>query len=327
MSAGGTEVVLAVDLGGTSMKGAVVSVEGAPLGRCDTETGADGPDNLARLLDLFETLRTRARAAGLRPVGAGVVTPGVVDRGRGIVTFASNLRWSDVALGDQVRRRLALPVEIDHDVRSAGLAEGLVGCAQGIDQFVHVPVGTGVAAALVSRGSAFSGSGGAAGELGHVPVHPAGDWCVCGQRGCLEAYASGAGIARRYAARSGGIRIDAAEVAARIARDPVAAQVWREAVEALALGLVTTTLMVDPTLIVIGGGVSRSGETLLGPLREAVTERLAWRAPPVIRASRLGASAGRIGAAMVAMSAAGRSAARWDEHVVRAWVDGTVVRG
>ncbi|QNE35665.1 ROK family protein [Leifsonia shinshuensis] len=292
-------VALAVDLGGTAMKGAVVAEGGAVVAELTRPT--PGSDILDALVTLFHDLRGIAGDAEV--VGAGVATPGMLDEQHGIVHYASNLDWRDVPLLDILQRELRLPVAVGHDVRAAGLAERTFGAAQGSDDFVLVPIGTGVAAALVTAGGTITGATGAAGEFGHIPVIPGGEPCTCGQRGCLEVYMSGAGVARRYR-EAGGSPLSTRRIVARLGSDPLADRVWGEAVAVLAQGLTILTLLLDPKVIVLGGGVSHAGDALFGPLEHAVSAGLAWRERPEIVRSGLGGDAGRVGAGLLAFTAA-----------------------
>lgn len=294
-------VVVAVDLGGTAMKGAVVTEDGRPVAEATRATPPDGI--LEALIALLAELRDAALADGLDVVGAGVATPGMLDETRGFVHYASNLGWRDVPLLDIVRDRLGLPVAVGHDVRAAGLAERTSGAAQGEDDVVLVPIGTGVAAALVSAGGTITGATGAAGEFGHIPVVPGGEPCTCGQRGCLEVYMSGAGVARRYRA-AGGEALSTRAIVARLGADPLADRIWSEAVAVLAQGLDILTLLLDPGVIVLGGGVSHAGAALFEPLGERMSAGLAWRERPRVVRSAFGGDAGRAGAALLAFGAA-----------------------
>lgn len=297
------QVVLAVDLGGSSMKGALVTEHGETL---VTETRLTPEiDIVEALIELLHSLEATASVHGLQVIAAGVVTPGIVDEQAGVVRYASNLGWKDLPLLHLLRARLDMPVAIGHDVRAAGLAEQLLGAARGADDFVLIPIGTGVAAALVSAGGTLTGATGAAGEFGHIPVVPGGELCTCGQRGCLEVYVSGAGLARRYLAR-GGEALSSKQIVARLGIDPLADAVWAEAVQVLAQGLAIMTLLLDPRVIVIGGGFAHAGEALFGPLRTALTAGLAWREAPRVVQALLGSEAGRIGASILAFRAAGR---------------------
>lgn len=299
-------VVLAVDLGGTSMKGAVITERGATVAVETIATPA--ADIVDALVALLRRLTVTATELGHVVLAAGVVTPGIVDEQNGVVLYASNLGWRDLPLRALLTAQFEFPVAIGHDVRAAGLAEQLIGAARGSSDFVLVPIGTGVAAALVTSGMTITGATGATGEVGHIPVVPDGELCTCGQRGCLEVYASGAGLARRYAALGGESR-SSRQIVARLGSDELADLVWRDAVKVLAQGLTIMTLLLDPSVIVLGGGFSQAGEALLIPLRTAMKDSLAWRESPRLELSLLGGEAGQIGAAVLALRAASRGAA------------------
>ena len=309
-----TAAVVAVDLGGSSMKGVVVDASGREVATRTVPT--PDRDVVSALTQLVRDLAAVADEAGLTPVGAGVVTPGSVDEARGVVRYASNLGWRDLPLRDQLSNALELPVAVGQDVRAAGVAEQLFGAGRGSDSFVLVPIGTGVAAAIVNDGRLVVGFTGAAGEFGHIPLVPGGEQCPCGQRGCLEAYASAGALARRYAAAEGHART-AEEVVASLGSDATADRLWDEAVSVLAQGLNVLTILLDPELIVIGGGLSRAGSVLLEPLTARMESGLAWRGRPPVVLSELGDGAGRLGAAVLAFRAAGRDdlLASWREGV------------
>jgi glucokinase len=245
-------------------------------------------------------------------VAAAVVTPGIVDESAGVVRYASNLEWKDMPLREHLSAALGLPIAIGHDVRAAARAEQLVGAAYGIKAALFVQIGTGIAAAQIAGGVPIAGSGGAAGEFGHIPLVAGGELCTCGQRGCLEVYVSGAGLARRYLAASG-TALPAHEISRLVGHDGFADQVWDTAVQALAQGLVTATLLMDPGMIILSGGFTNSGQTLLLPLNEAIADGLRWRAPAPLVRSSLGAAAGIIGAAAIGFELASFSSAveRW----------------
>lgn len=168
----------------------------------------------------------------------------------------------------------------------------------------------------------LSGAAGSAGEFGHATVFPGGDLCACGRTGCVDTYASGAALLRRYRALGGARELhDVIELLATLSEDPVAAQVWDEGLEALARGLCTLTLTMDPGTIVFAGGISGAGEALTGPLRCLLEEQLLWKAAPELAISPLGASTGRAGAVLLALTAAERRhrAQAWDAETVGAW--------
>jgi glucokinase len=298
-------VVVALDVGGTGMKCAVVDADGRVRHAERHPTGADrgGAAVVATILDVAAGLADKARADGLDPVAAGVAVPGVVDEATGTAVWAANIGFRDVPLGRLLTERLALPAAVGHDVRAGGVAEARLGAGAGSRHVLFVAVGTGIAAAHVVDGVAFPGAHGAAGEIGHVVVRPGGPRCGCGQAGCLEAVASAAAVARRYAQETGHA-VAADEVAARArAGDPPAVRVWDATVAALADGLVIAQALFDAEVVVLGGGLAEAGDQLLDPLRAAVRERITFHREPRLVRAALGDEAGSLGAALLAMDA------------------------
>ncbi|MGV8876899.1 MAG: ROK family protein [Rhodoglobus sp.] len=297
------DVVVAVDVGGSALKGSLVSETGETVSTISLPTPpVDIIEAIMRVIgDLMET----ATAHGHRVVAAAVVTPGMVDESTGTVVYASNLNWRNVPLLAELQSRLPIPIAVGHDVRAAGLAESRLGAARGIEDFTLIPIGTGMAAALISATEPIRGALGAAGEIGHIPIVRGGELCACGQHGCLEVYVSGAGVARRYAARAGGT-LSSRQIVARLGSDADADAVWHEATLALAQGLTIVTLLLDPAVIVLGGGFSQAGAALLDPVVRHLKESLAWRDSPSVVLSSLGGDAGRVGAALLAFDRVGR---------------------
>jgi glucokinase len=296
------DVVVALDVGGTGIKCALIDAAGRVRHSERHATGRErGPDAVvATILDIAEGLAKSADQAGLRARAAGVVTPGVIDEVAGIAAWSANLGFRDVPLRDLVAGRLGLPAALGHDVRAGGLAEARLGAGRGYRHVLVVPIGTGIAAAHVIDGKVFTGAHGAAGEIGHIVVRPDGPPCGCGQRGCLEAIASASAVARRYAERAA--RIGADEVAGlATAGDPVAAEVWRETVDALADGLLIGIALFDPEVIVVGGGLAEAGDALLVPLVAALRSRLTFHREPALFRAALGDEAGCLGAGLIAL--------------------------
>jgi glucokinase len=290
------ELALAIDVGGTTLKGELVDADGSVLGArsAPTPRGDAARDAIAALGRAL-----LAEAPGGPVVGAGVVVPGLVDPAAGVATYSANIGWRDLELVAWLGAAWSLPVRIGNDVAAGGVAEHRTGAGRDVADLVFVPVGTGIAAALISGGRLVSGNGGATAELGHVTVRP-GAPCGCGRDGCLEAWASAGAISRRYAELAGRPVAGAAAVADLLDTDPVARQVWSEAVEALADGLTTVSLLFGPALVVIGGGLGRAGDRLLDPLRAALAERARVVPAPPLAIADHGTRAGVVGAAMLA---------------------------
>jgi glucokinase len=293
-------VVLAFDVGGTSVKAAALDDSDTVLAetRVPSKTGPailDVIDEAGR--ELLEALGDRREDV----VGAGIVMPGLVDSAKGICLRSVNLDVTDLDVAGPMSARLGLPVRVDHDVAAAGEAvRRAVPVAE--DPFVVI-IGTGVAAVTFVRGEAVRGISGQAGEFGHIVVRPGGPLCLCGQRGCLEAVASAEAIRRAYEGRTGSSIEGAHVVRERLTTDPVAAEVWTDAVSALADGLVTVCALLAPGAILFGGGLSEAGEALTGEVEALMRERSVLTTVPPILVTALGSRAGLVGAAHLALDA------------------------
>ncbi|MFI2509299.1 ROK family protein [Streptomyces sp. NPDC018972] len=297
--------VIALDVGGTGMKAALIGADGELLHRARRSTGRErGPDAVVTdILDFAADLRAHGvRRYGEAASAAGVAVPGIVDEAEGVAVYAANLGWRDVPLRALLTERLGgVPVALGHDVRTGGLAEGRIGAGRGADRFLFVALGTGIAGAIGVDGRVEAGAHGFAGEIGHIVVRPQGTPCPCGQRGCLERFASAAAVSEAWAAACGDPGADAADCAKAVeSGDARARQVWQEAVDALADGLVTALTLLDPRTLIVGGGLAEAGETLFTPLREAVRRRVTFQKLPSLVPAALGDTAGCLGAGLLA---------------------------
>ncbi|SDX07638.1 glucokinase [Saccharopolyspora shandongensis] len=299
-----TAHAIAVDVGGTDMKAALVAVGRDAArqlrhARRPTPRGSDGAATADLVVEAVIELVSELRS-GVEPVDAvGVVVPGVVDEARGVGVFSANLGWRDVPLRARLAAGIDLPLAFGHDVRAGGLAEARLGAARGMRDVVVLPIGTGIAAALVLDGRLHSG-GGFAGEVGHIDVGH-GEPCGCGSSGCVEAVASSAAVARRYRARTGR-DVSGADVAAAVRTgDPDAQAVWQDAIDALARGLLVLVTIAAPECIVLGGGFAQAGDLLVEPLRARLDGMLAaYHRRPHLKLAELGDTAGCLGAALLA---------------------------
>ncbi|WP_435807227.1 ROK family protein [Streptomyces rochei] len=301
------------------MKAALAGPGGELLHQARRATGRDrGPDAVVEgILDFAAELR----ALGVDRFGeparaAGVAVPGIVDEEHGTAVYAANLGWRDVPLRALLGERLgSVPVALGHDVRTGGLAEGRIGAGKGADRFLFVPLGTGIAGAIGIDGRVESGAHGFAGEIGHVVVRPGGLPCPCGQRGCLERFASASAVSQAWAEACGDPDADAADCAKAVdSGDPRARAVWQDAVDALADGLVTALTLLDPRVLIIGGGLAEAGETLFSPLRDAVRRRVTFQKLPRIVPAALGDTAGCLGAGLLAWDLLGTDPHRPGPH-------------
>jgi len=306
---GVTPVVIAIDIGGTGMKCALVDRQHAILHSERHATGADrGPSAVVQtILAVAAGLAETARAAGLEPIAVGLAAPGVIDEANGVAVWSANVGFRDVPLRDLVSAHVGLPAALGHDVRAGGLAEARLGAGRGLARVWFVPIGTGIAAAYVVNGRTDPGAHGASGEIGHVVVRPDGPACGCGARGCVEAIASASAVGRRYAERTG-VTATARDVVERAKTgEPEAIAVWDETIDALADGLRIGITLHDPDTIIIGGGLAEAGAALLDPLTAAVRGRLTFQTMPSVVRAALGDEAGCLGAALLGLAAASNS--------------------
>jgi glucokinase len=319
-------VVAGLDVGGTKVLGRALRpdrpTEVLAERRVPTPRGAAAV--LAALAAVVDVLARDPRvldAGGL--VGVGVGLPGLVEGGH-VLRYAANLDVGASAqpggwpLGPLLAARTGLPVVVDNDANCALLCEHRLGVARDRRDVVLVTLGTGIGGGLLAGGQLWRGSHGFAAEPGHLVVDPSGPRCPCGRRGCWERYASGSGLARmaREAAEAGRAPGLLARVGGRSADlrgehvgtaaaqgDPEALAILGELAGWLALGVANLVTLLDPELVVVGGGLAGLDELLLGPARAALPELvLGGRSrpcPPLVRAE-LGPEAGVIGAGLLA---------------------------
>jgi glucokinase len=297
-STAATEVVAAVDIGGTRIKSSLVDRSFEVLARTTVVTPPDIGDDIGAVVaaGVRELLAAVPDDRPVRLVGCGVVVPGLVDETRGTGIHSVNLGWRDLPIRDRVRAHLDVPVVVGHDVRAGLVAETRLGAGAGHRHVLFMPLGTGIAGALLLDGSVVVGDG-YAGELGHVVVDPAGPPCRCGQQGCLEVLASASALERSYEAATG-TRLPAEAVAERAAAgEPTAEAAWAHVVAALGRALATVVTLTGVELVLVGGGLAQSGELLLAPLRQDLAERLTFQRLPDVQRAALGDRAGSLGAA------------------------------
>ena len=203
--------------------------------------------------------------------GIGVCVPGLVDLATGICLLAPNLGWRDVAVAAVMGAALGgRPVFVHNTAQAVAVAEAVEGAAAGVQNSVLLYVGTGVGAGLICEGRLFHGGSGIAGEVGHVPVPGGQERCSCGRTGCLETVASGEALSRA-AAKAGLGQVHAAELVARaVDGDPRASSIVAGAGHQLGQVVAWLVNLLNPEVVVIGGGVADAGELLLGPIREEV---------------------------------------------------------
>lgn len=299
------EAVVGIDVGGTRVKAALVTPGGDVLAETVAATPVDVGRHLGEVVAKAAVELVAVAGDAVDLLAVGVAVPGLVDDVAGIGVWSANLGWRDLDLRGSIAAHVDVPVAVGHDVRSGLLAEHRLGAAREVDNVLFVPLGTGLASAMLCRGRLVTG-GLWTGEIGHIIVVPDGPLCGCGQRGCLEAMSSAGAIGRRWSEATGLVG-DAQEVARRAdAGEEVADRVWREAIEALAIMVAPVVAAAGTELVLIGGGLVHAGDTLLDPLRVALRFRLGGREDVAVEAAALGDRAGSLGAATIALDLVGR---------------------
>ncbi|CAL9359788.1 ROK family protein [Streptomyces cellulosae] len=304
-----TDLVAALDIGGTKIAGALVDREGRILARAQRPTPAreDGDTVMAAVGAVIGDLA--ASPLWERAGAVGIGSAGPVDASAGTVSPVNVPGWRDYPLVAKVRDASGgLPVELIGDGVAITAAEHWQGAARGHDNALCMVVSTGVGGGLVLGGRLHPGPTGNAGHIGHISVDLDGDPCPCGARGCVERIASGPNIARR-ALENGwrpgpdGDTSAAAVAAAARAGEPVAVASFERAARALAAGIAATATLVEIDIAVIGGGVGKAGEVLFAPLRKALTEyaTLSFVQRLTVVPAQTGTDAGLVGAAAAAL--------------------------
>jgi glucokinase len=309
-------LTVGIDVGGTKIAGGVVDADGNVLATARRVSPARSSDAIEQsIADLVDELRS---THAVEAVGVGAA--GFVDAQRSTVLFAPNLAWRDEPLKVDLERAIGLPVVIENDANAAAWGEFTFGAAADVADLLLVTVGTGVGGGIVLNGELHRGAFGVAAEIGHIRVVPDGRLCGCGNKGCWEQYASGTALVRdtREQAAQGSLiaksLVDRAGGSAEAITGPLITEAAKDgdafAIEQLASlgrwlgeGIATLTAVLDPAVVVIGGGVSDAGDLLLEPTRAHLKANLTgrnYRPTLEIRAATLGNKAGMLGAADLA---------------------------
>ncbi|GAB1331068.1 ROK family protein [Streptomyces sennicomposti] len=312
-----TDLVAALDIGGTKIAAALVDGRGGILVRAQRATPAqeDGDTVMRAVTDVLGELS--ASPLWERVAALGIGSAGPVDASAGTVSPVNVPGWRGYPLVERARSAIGgLPVELIGDGVAITAAEHWQGAARGHDNALCMVVSTGVGGGLVLGGRLHPGPTGNAGHIGHISVDLDGDPCPCGSRGCVERIASGPNIARR-ALENGwrpgpdGDASAAAVAAAARAGDPVAVASFERAARALAAGIAATATLVEIDIAVVGGGVGKAGEILFAPLRKALTDyaTLSFVRRLKVVPARMGTDAGLVGAAAAALARPAKAAA------------------
>jgi glucokinase len=289
-----TPKYLGVDLGGTNIKAGLCDARGRILRSVSipTEAGLGRDHAIGRIVEAARRVMDGAALGGI-----GV--PGPLDIGRTVIYRAINLPgWIKVPLPRLLTKALGIPIIMENDANCAGVGEAVAGAGRGASSVALFTLGTGIGGAVVFDGRIWVGANGAAGEFGHMVLDPKGPRCGCGQRGCLEAFASATGVVRRYRELTGRART-AREILSD--RSPAGRRVFDETVQALSLGVAAVLHVLHPACVILSGGMA-AAPGLLPALKRAVAKRVFPMYLKGLRIAKgtLGDDAGWLGAAMVA---------------------------
>ncbi len=315
-SAGDARPTIGIDIGGTSVRAAVVGGSGQILASVRGSTPATVTRTEDLLVELVQALRREHDVAAV-----GLAVAGFISADRQRVMFAPHLAWRGDPVPERLAGRIGLPVVMDHDVNSAVWAEYKLGAAAGAKVALLVAVGTGIGAGLVIDGAVYRGAFGVAPELGHIVVVPDGRSCPCGKRGCWERYCSGTALAAtaRELWEAGGptVLTEMADgnlhavtgtmvAAAAADGDPVAMEAVADLGRWLAVGLAVAVDVLDPDVVVVGGGVSGAAALFLPAARAALASLITGaghRPAPRLELAAFGDRANVIGGALLAVAA------------------------
>lgn len=295
-------VRIGIDIGGTDTKIGLVDIRQKLLAETVIPTEASRPAETV-IRDIGQSVLTLLDEQGIaldQCIGAGIGVPGTVDRKNGTVCYSNNIKWDNVKLAEEIEKYLPIPVRIANDADCAALGEAVAGAGTGCQDMVMLTLGTGVGGGVILDGDIYEGKGLGGSEIGHMVIVEDGELCTCGRKGCLEAYASASAL-KRDAKRAVGEELDPEEIFARAENgDEALRQVVDSYIRSLGTGIVNIVNIFRPQLILIGGGVSAQGETLLSPLGKMMKENCFGGEKgelPKIETAALGNKAGMIGAA------------------------------
>ena len=306
---------LGLDIGGTFVKGACVTQLGEILAESKCPTGCEdgGAAMCDNIVALCKELQSKVKGE-LAGVGAGC--PGMIDSSKGVVRFAGNLNLKNFPLGEELQKRLGVPVKITNDANAAALGEARFGAGKNYKNSILVTLGTGVGGGIIIDGKLFEGYKSAGAEIGHMVIERHGDVCTCGRRGCFEAYCSATALVRRTRRQMEDNPRSAmwTKYTSDTANGKTAFDFYHTDIDAkevvdwytkyLACGLANLANIFRPEVIMLGGGVSEQGDNLIVPVQTYVDKELfggtAYAPVKIVKAS-LGSKAGAYGAAALAM--------------------------
>jgi glucokinase len=314
------KVIVGVDIGGTTVKIGFMKENGDILEKWEIRTDTSNGGRMI-LHDIWKSIVEKATGLAIeinQIAGIGIGAPGFIDGEKGYVYEAVNIGWKEYPLADELSMLSGLPVYLENDANIAVLGENWLGAGGNSDHVIAITLGTGVGGGIITNGKIVNGANGTAGEIGHITVDPNGYQCNCGRKGCLETVASATGIVRQamafiqknpdsplaaeYKLKQNITSKDIFQLANN--GDTDSNTIIEHTADIIGFTIANLAITLNPSKVLIGGGVSKAGEQLLQPIKNAFTKYALPRVREAceIRIAELGNDAGMIGAAYLVKS-------------------------
>lgn len=309
------KLILGIDIGGTSVKIGLIYEHGEVLTKWEVPTNLE--DNGIHIAsEVWESISGQLKEQKIddsRLLGIGIGAPGFIDQESGVVYHAVNIGWKNFELADHFKKLSGLPVFAGNDANVAALGENWKGAGNQAKNLIAVTLGTGVGGGIIANGFVLGGENGTAGEIGHITIEPDGYLCNCGRKGCLETITSATGIVRQgmdlikehpeselaayYEKNKTLTAKDIFELASQ--GDALAEQVVEHTADVLGLAIANIAIIINPSKVLIGGGVSKAGDQLISRIEKYFNAYALKRISDAcdIKVAELGNDAGMIGAA------------------------------
>jgi len=316
--------IIGVDIGGTKIAVALCNLNGHIIAKVKTDTNTvAGKDKvIQKIVDCIYQVIELSGITIDHIAGIGIGSPGPLNVSKGIVLYVATLQWENVPIRDIIRREFNVPVFLENDCNAAAFGELWLGAGRGYSNLIYITLSTGIGSGIIINKGIYRGKHDAAGEFGHICVEDGGRICSCGNNGCLQAYASGTSIAKmaeEYISKHKDSsllqyvndefsRIDCLMVEkAADSGDVTAIDIWTQAGEKLGHGISILLQLLDPEIVIIGGGVSKALDLFYEPMIDYIKKhvyRIIYEDMVIVQA-QLGQDAGVIGAAMIAVKELG----------------------
>ncbi|AXI09461.1 glucokinase [Oceanobacillus zhaokaii] len=311
------EILVGIDIGGTTVKLGFINTQGDILKKWEIPTNVANAGN-GIIDDIWNSIQTEIDQEDMKNktiLGLGVGAPGFIDTKTGYVYVAVNIGWKNFDLAQQLKEKSGLPVFVENDANLAALGENWLGAGEQADNMIAITLGTGVGGGIIANGKALNGENGMSGEIGHITIDPNGYLCNCGRKGCLETIASATGIVRQameeinnntnsslaslYENNGKLTAKDVFDLASK--GDPACEAIVNRTMDILGLTIANMCTLINPSKVLIGGGVSKAGDQLLTKITVAFEKYALPRIKEAceIRIAKLGNDAGIIGGAFL----------------------------